>query len=120
MTEGRPSATEGRSPSNMTGSGPRSAGSELQITRCTACGNVSWPPRLLCPACGAPGFEPIAAGPGVIKQHTETQTPAGEPVALATVVLDAGPWVVARVTDATLGDRVTLLLTDTGGVEAIR
>lgn len=89
------------------------------MQRCTSCSHVSWPPRLLCPACGAPGAEPVAAGPGVVKQRTDTRTPTGDPVALATVVLDAGPWVVARVTNAKAGDRVTLQLTDTGAVEAV-
>lgn len=104
---------------DLSGSGPRLGATELEVTRCIACGHVSWPPRLLCPACGAADFEPVAAGLGVVKQRTDTQTPTGDPVALATVVLDAGPWVVARITDANPGDRVTLQLTDTGAVEAV-
>jgi uncharacterized OB-fold protein len=111
--------SDGRNPADLPGSGQSLGVTELLVMRCTRCGHVSWPPRLLCPACGATDFEQVVAGPGVVRQRTDTQTPTGEPVALATVLLDAGPWVVARVADAAPGDRVMLLLTDTDAVEAV-
>jgi uncharacterized OB-fold protein len=93
---------------------------ELTICRCTACGYWTWPPRLLCPACGAATAECVAAGPGVVNERTDTATPAGHPVALVSVVLDAGPWVIARTREAGPGDVVRLTVADDLAVEAVR
>lgn len=94
--------------------------SEASMCRCESCGHVAWPPRLLCPACGSPDFAAIRAGRGVVRERTEVVSPAGEPVALVTVALDSGPWVLARTTDARPGDAVTLALGDDGALEAVR
>lgn len=87
--------------------------------RCRACGHVSWPPRLLCPQCASARADPVPAGGGIVRELTQTRTPAGEPVAIVSVVLDAGPWVIAQARAATPGDRVKLLLADDGAVEAV-
>jgi uncharacterized OB-fold protein len=94
--------------------------SELVVTRCRSCRHVAWPPRLLCPACGSPSFEQLPAGPGEVRERTDTLTPAGDPVSLVTVVLASGPWVVARTVDAGPGDAVSLRTGVDGAIEAIR
>ena len=94
--------------------------SELLVTRCRRCGHVAWPPRLLCPTCGAADFDDVAAGPGDVRERTDTTTPAGEPVALVTVVLASGPWVVARTADAGPGDTVRLTRAGDGAIETMR
>ena len=94
--------------------------SELNVTRCCSCGHVAWPPRLLCPACGAAEFEDVAAGPGEVHEGTDTATPAGDAVALVTVVLASGPWVVARSRGAGPGDPVRLHRAGDGAIEAVR
>jgi uncharacterized protein len=91
---------------------------ELEVTRCATCGHIAWPARLLCPECGSPGADAVPAGPGEVRERTETRTPGGEPVTLVTVELDAGPWVVARCGgEAAPGDSVRLRVASDGAIE---
>jgi len=83
----------------------------LLIHHCRDCGHASRPDAASCPACQSEDLEwTRAAGGGtvvsVIRDHS-----GGEPLVLALVELDEGPWLNARLTDApdaTLGCRVTL------------
>jgi uncharacterized OB-fold protein len=90
---------------------------ELMVRQCASCGHVTWPPRLLCPACGASEVHAVAAGLGTVTERTHTRTPTGEEVVLVTVELGAGPWLVARATDAAdRGDSVSLEVTNEGEI----
>lgn len=91
--------------------------SELMVRRCVPCGHHMWPPRLLCPACGAPESEAVPAGPGVVRERTDTRTPTGAPVSLVSVALTSGPWVIARTVDARPGQQVKLHLAADGAIE---
>jgi hypothetical protein len=74
------------------------------VQACGACGHLRWPPRPVCPRCGATGFEARAAGRGVVEEVTRV----GE-VVLASVRVEAGPVVIARLTrDAVAGVPVAL------------
>jgi uncharacterized OB-fold protein len=69
---------------------------------CESCGQVVFPPRALCPRCGESSWREEPAGSGTVEEVTRT----GEG-ALASVRLDGGPLVVARVPeDAQPGDRL--------------
>jgi uncharacterized OB-fold protein len=91
----------------------------LPITQCLTCGRRAWPARLLCATCGGAAFEQIPAGPGTVTERTQTLSPAGEPVAIGSVTLDATPVVViARCDAAPAGTRVALSLGHDGAVTA--
>ena len=56
----------------------RLAGGHLVTTRCAGCGEVAWPPRCFCPACGSDAFDWIDLPlEGVI--HAFTVQEAGLP-----------------------------------------
>jgi uncharacterized OB-fold protein len=73
---------------------------ELQVVVCGSCGQVAFPPPLLCPRCGAQDWTEEPAGTGVAEQLTELRRVAGseleQPVRLAAVRLARGPAVIAR------------------------
>jgi uncharacterized OB-fold protein len=81
---------------------------ELLIPIC-ANGHAVFPPRALCPRCGSRDWHEEPAGPGTAEQVT-THRAGG---AIASVVLDSGPVVVARADGIEPGSRV--VLTDRGG-----
>jgi uncharacterized OB-fold protein len=69
---------------------------ELQIQRCSACAAHWFPERLRCPKCGG-RLQWVPAGEGTVEQHTTLRRQNG--TTLASVRLDAGPVVIARLTD---------------------
>jgi hypothetical protein len=87
---------------------------ELQIQRCERCGTSAFPDRLWCPGCGASELRHAPAGLGRVEQETALGRSA-EPVRLATVRLDSGPMVIARLeTDTETGTQVRLDRTPEG------
>ena len=91
------------------------------VSLCSACGHVTYPPRILCPACGGAEWTRRLADTGVLEEVTvrrpvmkHRQLPWGSwldqrETRLGTVRTDLGPLVVARVPDdATPGLRVNL------------
>jgi uncharacterized protein len=89
----------------------------LRVSVCRACGRMVFPPRLLCPNCGGASWRRARAGPGGVEEVTTVSHAVGAggevAVALASVRLDAGPVVVARIDgDASPGDRVELIAVD--------
>ena len=90
---------------------------ELQITRCNKCGTTWFPERLRCSICGSVDFKRIPAGEGEVEQKTTVR--AG--VRLASVRLDAGPIVIARLNETTkTGARVRLEQDATAAIRAHR
>ena len=76
--------------------------SELEIQQCEACGIALFPDRLRCPRCGEPPAGRAPAGSGRVQQQTEVRRPHDQsvgPVRLASVGLDAGPIVIASLTE---------------------
>ena len=88
----------------------------LRVSVCRTCGRTVFPPRLLCPGCGGASWRGAPAGPGAVEEVTTVRhaVGAGEvAVSLASVRLDTGPVVVARLDGEALpGDRVELLAVD--------
>lgn len=81
---------------------------------CGACRRAVFPPRALCPGCGALAWIQGAASEGVAEQITEH---AG--VLIASVRSDLGPIVIARVAgDVAPGE--TVALDADGGVPIAR
>lgn len=71
---------------------------------CTNCGYVVCPARALCPRCGGASWREEPAGAGVVEETTRV----GGAV-IASVRLDSGPVVVARLAEGTeQGARVDL------------
>ena len=80
----------------------------LYVSSCRSCGRRAFPPRALCPHCGGAAWSREPAGQGVVEEATRVGA-----VSLASVRLDAGPVVVARLdADAGPGDRVELHTVD--------
>ena len=86
------------------------------VSVCATCGWQGFPPRLWCPSCGAGqlGEEEIHAG--LVEDVTVLRRAAGPEldgeVPLGTVLLDGGGRAVARLADATAGDRVVVAFTE--------
>jgi uncharacterized OB-fold protein len=76
---------------------------ELSVPVCSN-GHAVFPPRVLCPRCGSRDWHDEQAGPGTAVQVT-THRAGGH---VASVVLDAGPVVVARADGIAPGSRVEL------------
>jgi uncharacterized protein len=96
---------------------------ELRVHACVACADVAFPRRLLCPACGANGFVEVAAGRGVVEQattlHHRPGAGGGAPSCIGTVLTDAGPRVIARLSEALApGTPVTLEVDEAGAILA--
>lgn len=93
---------------------------ELQIQHCEACGTSAFPDRLWCPGCGADehALQHAPAGPGHVEEQTTVRR-AAEPTRLATVRLESGPLIIARLADtAKAGSRVRLERTSEGTIWA--
>ena len=87
--------------------------SGLAVSVCRTCGKAAFPPRVLCPACGGASWRREWAEEGVVEEMTAVGGAEGAPVRFATVRLDAGPVVVARVDDEPRqGGRVELVAVD--------
>jgi uncharacterized protein len=95
----------------------------VPICICGACGHAVFPPRLLCPGCGASEWREEVAERGVVEEVTEALFRVrSEPVTrrLASVRTEVGPVVIARLLDdAEPGAAVSLALSD-GAVTAHR
>lgn len=64
------------------------------VQECRSCRSLLFPARLLCPFCGGDSFSMIAAGQGTVEETTTL--PDG--IVLATLSIDGGPRVIARLT----------------------
>jgi uncharacterized OB-fold protein len=71
----------------------------FMIPVCSACGSAAWPPRRLCPACGGASWHEADASLGRVEEltsvHYRTGSEAVAPRHLATVIVAAGPALVA-------------------------
>ncbi|NKX54409.1 zinc ribbon domain-containing protein [Arthrobacter mobilis] len=76
------------------------------IQACLGCETLLFPARLFCPRCGQEDFAPFSAEHGIVEQTTRL---AGGTV-LATLAIEGGPRVIARLTggDAAPGQRLPL------------
>ena len=77
----------------------------LEAERCTSCGRVSYPPRLVCPSCRARAFEPVTLPrDGKVVTFTIVRVPpAGfveaAPLPIALVELADGTRVMVQIAD---------------------
>ena len=80
----------------------------LRVHVCAACGRAWFPRRLLCPACGGGEWNERETTGGVVEVATELRRVPGADVSvgIASVRLDEGPVVVARLDGAATGARV--------------
>ena len=76
----------------------------LRVACCAECGTPAYPPRRLCPACGAGAWQTADASQGAVDDVTVVRhrsgTDAHAAVVLATIVTNAGPTVVAALDEA--------------------
>jgi uncharacterized protein len=97
--------------------------SELQIMRCSDCGEAVFPDRLRCPRCGGGSFTRVPAGPGRVEEETTLRRPPvkdEEQVRIGSVRLDTGPMLVARLARlARAGARVTISESADGALWAL-
>lgn len=93
----------------------------ILLHTCTRCGEVRCPPMPSCPNCGGTGANAsYAAGRGVVYSWIEVHRPVGNvlagevPCTIATVELDEGPRVVARLDESkpSIGRPVTASFVD--------
>lgn len=96
-------------PGEPAGSGSGTARPGLAMRECRACGQVVFPPRPLCPRCGAWSWKARVAERGVI----EAVTRRGE-VQLVSVRTDDGPTVTAVAPEGDLAVRTRVLLESEG------
>jgi uncharacterized OB-fold protein len=86
--------------------------SELQIMRCSHCGEAAFPDRLRCPQCGGDSFTRVPAGPGRVEEETTLRRPpveGEEQIRVGSVRLETGPMLVVRLARlACAGARVTV------------
>lgn len=87
--------------------------SGIVIASCRGCGAGYFPPRLICPRCGARDWTEILVIGGVVEEVTTVRRAVGdaarEPTVLASVRLDDGPRIIAGIPGSLApGDRVTL------------
>lgn len=77
-----------------------------RVQECRNCRSRHFPDRLFCPVCGGDSFSTIAAGQGTVEQTTTLS----DGTVLATLSLDGGLRVIARLTgsDAQPGQDVPL------------
>lgn len=80
-------------------------------SRCTTCGNLYFPQRVVCPKCRRKGkLEKVKySGKGKIYSFTEIRSPSTGfedqvPYVLAIIELDDGPRLTAQLVDCTLED----------------
>ena len=90
---------------------------DLVVWVCRTCGRAAFPRRALCPACGGASWRHERAEEGVVEEITTVKhavEAADRPaVILASVRLDTGPVVVARLErPADPGTRVGLAAVD--------
>ena len=77
----------------------------LEAGKCKACGNISFPPRLVCPECGKDEFETVALnGEGKLLTYTIIRVASDKftgktPYAVGIVELKDGVKVTTQITD---------------------
>ena len=77
----------------------------LEAARCTKCGKVFYPPRLICSECHNRKFETFGMRrTGKVVSHTVVRTPAShfsdlQPFAVAIVEMDDGPRLTVQVAE---------------------
>ena len=77
----------------------------LEAGKCRGCGFICFPPRVVCPRCGAREFEPIRlAGSGKLLTYTIIRVPPAPfedqaPYAVGIAELDDGVKLTAQVVD---------------------
>jgi len=82
----------------------------LEAGKCTKCGHINFPQRLVCPECGTREFEMIRlAGKGKLETYTVIHTaPDGfadlAPYAVGIVELQEGVKILAQITDCNPND----------------
>lgn len=94
----------------------------LTVPECRSCGYLAYPPRILCPRCGANEWKRTLAESGVVTEVTvrrpvfkRRQLPWGnwldqEATRLAAVQADIGVRIISRVPEGVdVGDRVALV-----------
>ena len=74
----------------------------LRLRRCTACTQVHWYPRPVCPFCQGDTAWEDAAGTGTIYSLSVTRRAGPVPYALAYVTLDEGVTMLTNIVDADL------------------
>ena len=62
------------------------------VQECQSCRTLLFPARLFCPVCGGDSFSTVAAGNGTVEQTTTLS----DGIVLATLAIDGGLRVVAR------------------------
>jgi len=78
---------------------------KLEGTKCLDCGNVSFPPRRVCPKCGSESYITRMLKPeGEVYSYTVINSPpehfeSQSPYAVAMVKLDDGPIISTQLTD---------------------
>jgi uncharacterized OB-fold protein len=93
----------------------------LEAEKCTGCGYIAFPPRLICPECGQKSFEKIKLHPeGKILTYTIIHVAADvfgtqTPYAVAIIETNDGARLTAQVVDCALeevktGKKVKLIL----------
>lgn len=93
----------------------------LEAGKCTGCGYIAFPPRLICPECGNKSFEQINLKPeGKILTYTILQIASDNfstqtPFAVAVIETDEGARLTAQVVDCqpeevATGKKVRLML----------
>lgn len=106
----------------------------LVIQRCTACGELRWPPLVGCPECHGRDaiwdeVRPTGTIWSFVVYHRAFAAELKDeiPYTVAMVQLDDGPYLVGRLQDAedagrppAIGDRVTAVFTETDGVPSVR
>ncbi len=85
--------------------------SGVAVSRCSACGWQGTPRRLWCPACGSERVEEVAVSTGTVAEVTTVRRFAGgahPPVEIASVGLEGGGTLIARLAGGAPGARVRL------------
>jgi uncharacterized OB-fold protein len=82
----------------------------LEAKKCLACGKISFPPRLICDACGGREFEDVKlADTGKVATYTIIRVPPQQfvdqaPYAVGIVNLDDGVKIVGQIVDCDFDD----------------
>jgi uncharacterized OB-fold protein len=62
------------------------------VQECRSCSNLLFPARLFCPFCGGDSFSLVSVGHGTLEETTTLS----DGIVLATLGIDGGPKVIAR------------------------
>ena len=92
----------------------------LEASKCRSCGNVSFPPRLICPECKSREFETIKlSDEGKILTYTIIRVASDAfskitPFAIAVIAVDSGARLMTQITDSPIdkvkiGEKVKLV-----------